>query len=103
MTAQGDVNILDDVAAMGRADSEGMLELVAGLESRDHADDGRLHWSSPFPLDGLVLLGTSDARVLALELEDGAIIWEAAVSSEVLSVPQIDRGVGRGLCQDGRG
>ena len=42
---------------------------------------------------GLVLLGTSDARVLALELEDGAILWEAAVSSEVLSVPQIDRGV----------
>ncbi|MEM7584655.1 MAG: hypothetical protein AAF560_14795 [Acidobacteriota bacterium] len=34
------------------------FELVAGLEAVDgDAADGRLHWKSPFPLDGLVLLG----------------------------------------------
>ncbi|MEX1295979.1 MAG: bifunctional phosphoglucose/phosphomannose isomerase [Candidatus Limnocylindrales bacterium] len=31
MTLQGGANILDDLAAMGRADGEGMLGLVAGL------------------------------------------------------------------------
>lgn len=35
------------------------FELVAGLESvkAEPAADGRLRWKSPFPLDGLVLLG----------------------------------------------
>ena len=33
------------------------FELVAGLEREAPSDDGRLHWSSPFPLHGLVLLG----------------------------------------------
>lgn len=36
------------------------FELVAGLEAVPEEDvtvDGRLHWKSPFPLDGLVLLG----------------------------------------------
>ena len=32
------------------------LELVAGLESVE-SSDGRLRWKSPFPLEGLVLLG----------------------------------------------
>jgi len=31
MTPQGGASILDDVAAMGRADSEGMLGQIAGL------------------------------------------------------------------------
>ena len=34
MTVTGDVNILDDMAAMGRADGDGMLDLVAGLADR---------------------------------------------------------------------
>jgi len=33
------------------------FEMVAGLERRPDPADDRLHWSSPFPLDGLVLLG----------------------------------------------
>ena len=33
------------------------FELVAGVERRDPREDGALQWSSPFPLDGLVLLG----------------------------------------------
>ncbi len=33
------------------------LELVAGVERDEDRDDGALRWSSPFPLEGLVLLG----------------------------------------------
>lgn len=33
------------------------FELVAGAEREEDRDDGALRWRSPFPLDGLVLLG----------------------------------------------
>jgi aminopeptidase N len=33
------------------------FELVAGVEREEDREDGALRWSSPFPLDGLVLLG----------------------------------------------
>ncbi len=33
------------------------FELVAGAEREPAGEDGRLRWASPFPLDGLVLLG----------------------------------------------
>jgi hypothetical protein len=33
------------------------FELVAGVERDEDGPDGELRWSSPFPLDGLVLLG----------------------------------------------
>jgi hypothetical protein len=33
------------------------FELVAGLEREEAGEDGRIRWSSPFPLDGMVLLG----------------------------------------------
>ena len=33
------------------------FELVAGLERDDGSDDGRIHWTSPFPLERIVLLG----------------------------------------------
>jgi aminopeptidase N len=39
------------------ADKVDGFELVAGLESVAGEADGRLRWKSPFPLDGLVLLG----------------------------------------------
>lgn len=41
----------------------------------------------------VILLGTSDARVIALSTADGAVLWEHRVSSEVLSVPHALRGV----------
>ncbi len=43
--------------------------------------------------EGLVLLGTSDARVLALDIDNGELLWTAPVSSEVLSVPRVYEGV----------
>jgi outer membrane protein assembly factor BamB len=43
--------------------------------------------------EGLVLVGTSKAEVLALSIDDGSIVWRAQVSSEILSVPRVDAGV----------
>jgi len=40
-----------------------------------------------------VVLGSSDAEVVALNLESGAVIWKTTVSSEVLSVPVIAKGI----------
>jgi hypothetical protein len=39
------------------------FELVAGLERAGDGPDGRLRWSSPFPLEGLVLLGGPHRRL----------------------------------------
>jgi len=43
--------------------------------------------------DGLVVVGSSDADLIALDAETGEQRWRTAVSSEVLSVPQIYRGI----------
>ena len=65
-------------------------------------DSGKLVWRSktgalvsagPGVDEGLVLLGTSDARVLALDAKTGKLLWTSQVSSEVLSVPQVYEGV----------
>ena len=65
-------------------------------------DDGKLVWRSktgalvsagPGVDEGLVLLGTSDAHVLALDAKTGKVLWTSQVSSEVLSVPQVYEGV----------
>ncbi|MGZ5053665.1 MAG: outer membrane protein assembly factor BamB, partial [Methylobacter sp.] len=38
---------------------------------------------------GTVILGASDAEVVALDIETGAVLWKTKVSSEVLSVPAV--------------
>jgi len=77
------------------ADREGLVEAF-DLES------GQLVWKTEqdAPLsagpgfgEGLVLLGTSDAEVLALSEESGELQWKVRVSSEVLAVPRIARGM----------
>ena len=40
-----------------------------------------------------VFVGTSDAEVVALSLNDGSTLWTANVSSEVLSVPKAEQGI----------
>jgi outer membrane protein assembly factor BamB len=73
-----------------------------GHASAYELEDGKLVWRSktnalvsagPGVDEGMVLLGTSDARVLALNAETGEILWAAPVSSEVLSVPRVYEGV----------
>jgi outer membrane protein assembly factor BamB len=43
--------------------------------------------------DGLMVVGSSDADLIALDAETGEERWRTAVSSEVLSVPLIYRGI----------
>lgn len=42
---------------------------------------------------GAVILGTNDAEVIALNIENGAALWKTSVSSEVLSVPVVAEGI----------
>jgi len=43
--------------------------------------------------EGLVVAGSRDGDVLALNAESGALAWQARVSSEVLTTPVIDDGI----------
>ena len=65
MTLTGGANILDDVAAMGRADSEGMLGLIAGLA--DQVSEGwRISRELELPWDpprSVALLGMGGSAI----------------------------------------
>ena len=55
--------------------------------------DTRIAISSGVGLgESLVLVGSSDAEVVALDWRDGHEVWRTRVSSEVLSVPGADQG-----------
>ena len=56
--------------------------------------DKNVHYTSgPGGGDGMVLVGTGDARVIARDALTGKLRWVAKVSSEVLSAPQSQDGV----------
>lgn len=40
-----------------------------------------------------VLVGTSNAEIIALNIQDGTTLWNKTVSSEVLSIPKVNRGI----------
>jgi len=65
-------------------------------------DSGKQVWRSKTGLaisagagvgDGLVLVGSSEAELVALDSESGDELWRTSVSSEILSVPQVSDGV----------
>ncbi len=58
--------------------------------------------AGPGVAEGMVLLGTSDAEVIALDAGTGEPLWRASVASEVLSVPQVNDGVVVVQTADGR-
>ncbi len=43
--------------------------------------------------EGLILVGTADAQVIALDWQDGSERWRATVTSEVLAAPGVQDGV----------
>ncbi len=74
----------------------------AGLVSAYQTGTGHIIWSTQTnaPISAgagsgeeLVLVGTRDAEVLALDAASGAEKWRAKVSSEVLSAPRAEVGV----------
>jgi len=72
------------------------LDVATGKTLWDKRYD--MHFSAgPTVADGLILIGTSDAQVLALRESDGTLLWRAPVSSEVLAPPV--RGGGKVVVQ----
>ncbi len=77
------------------ADARGRVEATA-------IADGSRRWrveletpvgGGPGVGEALVVLGTSDAEVIALDVESGGERWRSQVSSEVLSVPAVAGGI----------
>lgn len=85
--------VAGDVAyAAGRKGDVIAVELATG-EQRWRAETGAAVAAGPGYGDGLVMIGTTDARVLALRADNGELVWDVQVSSEVLAAPQSADGV----------
>ena len=78
------------------ADAEGTVQALATANGKKRweveLDDVPVS-GGPGVGDGMVLLGTSDAEVIALNAESGELRWRVRVSSEVLSAPAAANGV----------
>lgn len=83
------------------ADRDGLVQardLVTGklaweVEIEDENED-EVHFSGGPGLGvGAVILGSSDGEVIALNIENGALLWKTPVSSEVMSVPVVANGI----------
>ena len=78
------------------ADRYGKLaatDLESGEVIWEVRDKNLQYTGGPGAGDGLVLIGTGDARVIAREADTGKLRWVAKVSSEVLSAPRGADGV----------
>jgi len=71
-----------------------------GLVEAHHRRDGDKVWEAdtrlelsagPVVAGDKLLLGTSNAELLAISITDGALIWKATLSSEVLALPRASR------------
>lgn len=71
-----------------------------GLVEAHHRQDGDRVWEAdtrlelsagPVVAGDKLLLGTSNAELLAISITDGALIWKATLSSEVLALPRASR------------
>jgi outer membrane protein assembly factor BamB len=83
-------------ARIGRPERRGVAERI-GFSRRDPSFVGGLGAG-----EGLVLVGTMDAELIALSAADGTERWRRRVSSEVLSAPTASNGVVFVLTLDGR-
>jgi hypothetical protein len=78
-------------------DSIADFELVAGLERQPAGEDGRLRWSSPFALDGMVLLGgpleRTSRRHGDIELHAVLAPGKSEIAADILdaAAEQLDR------------
>jgi outer membrane protein assembly factor BamB len=94
------------VAAIGSsrifaADRDGLVQardLSTGkldweVEIEDENED-YVHFSGgPGSGSAAVILGTNNAEIFALNIENGATLWKTSVSSEVLAVPVVTNGI----------
>lgn len=78
------------------ADRYGRLAATAletGKEIWEVKDNNLQYTGGPGGGEGLVLVGTDDARVIAREVDTGKLRWVARVSSEVLAAPRAADGI----------
>lgn len=78
------------------ADRYGRLaatDVGSGAITWEIQDKNVQYTSGPGGGDGMVLIGTGDARVIAREAATGKLRWVAKVSSEVLAPPRASDGV----------
>jgi len=71
------------VTAYGEATGKEIWETKTGIEISSGVGVG----------EGLVLVGSSEAQVIALDWRDGQEVWRSEVSSEILSIPGADQGI----------
>ncbi|CAH9017482.1 Outer membrane protein assembly factor BamB [Candidatus Nitrosacidococcus sp. I8] len=73
----------------------------SGQVSAFDGTSGKRQWETKLnlPLTGagggehLIIVGTENAEVVALDPEKGNVLWKKAVSSEILSAPSVEEGV----------
>lgn len=100
------VNLVPAVTAshVYAADRRGLVE----ARSRQNGDrqwevETALELSAgPVVAGDKLLLGTSNAELVALNLADGALLWKRALSSEILALPRVSRNVIVVRTSDGR-
>lgn len=82
-----------------------------GLVEARSRQDGALLWSVDTELDlsagpvvagDKLLLGTTNAELVALGLADGALQWKSALTSEILALPRVSRNLVVARTSDGR-
>lgn len=82
-----------------------------GLVEARSRQDGALLWSVDTELDlsagpvvagDKLLLGTTNAELVALGLADGALQWKSALTSEILALPRTSRNLVVARTSDGR-
>ncbi len=85
-------------------DSSGILYALDATNGKQvwTVDTGNAASSAVAGREDLLLLGTRDAEVVAIDKESGQIRWRGEVSSEVLSPPQLAKGIVVVHCADGR-
>ena len=77
--------------AQARDLSTGKLDWEVEIE--DENEDA-VHFSGgPGSGSAAVILGTNNAEIFALNIENGATLWKTSVSSEVLAVPVVTNGI----------
>jgi outer membrane protein assembly factor BamB len=83
------------------ADREGLVQardistgnLAWEAEIEDEAEN-EVHFSGgPGLGDNTVILGSEDGEVIALDSNNGSVLWKSNVTSEVMSVPAIAKGI----------
>jgi outer membrane protein assembly factor BamB len=80
-----------DGLVQGRDISTGKLDWEVQIEDEN---EDYVHFSGgPGSGSTAVILGTNNAEIFALNIENGAILWKTSVSSEVLAVPVVTNGI----------